>query len=106
MKENKDCDLNIEELEKAAAMLKAMAHPMRVAILNLLKDGKKMTVSEIHQILGIEQSAASHHLGILKNKTVLKSERKGKNSYYFFKNKTLEKLIHCINRCSEKEDTK
>ena len=33
--------LSPEELEKAANMLKAIAHPMRIAILNYLDDGKK-----------------------------------------------------------------
>ena len=55
-------DLKIEELEQAASMLKAIAHPMRIAILNFLEDGKKMTVSELHEKLMIEQSTTSHHL--------------------------------------------
>ena len=34
-------ELTVEQLEKAANMLKAMAHPMRIAILNYLEDGEK-----------------------------------------------------------------
>jgi DNA-binding transcriptional ArsR family regulator len=41
-------DLTIDQLEEAANMLKAIAHPMRIAILNYLEDGKKLTVTEIH----------------------------------------------------------
>jgi len=93
--------LNSDALEKASLMLKAMAHPMRVAILNLLIDGKKLTVTEIHFALGIEQSTTSHHLGILKDKGVLKSERDGKNSFYSVKNKSLEQIIECLNKCTE-----
>ena len=63
--------LNIEKLEIAAGMLKSLAHPMRIAILNLLEGGKEMTVTEIHELLGMEQAAASHHLGILKGKGTL-----------------------------------
>ena len=92
-------NIDPEKLEKAATMLKAMAHPMRVAILNLLDNGKKLTVSEIHSTLGIEQSTTSHHLGILKDKGVLKSERSGKNSFYFLKNKNLEHIVECLNKC-------
>ena len=47
-------DLNPDQLEKAASMLKAIAHPMRIAILNFLEDGKKLTVTEIHNLLKIE----------------------------------------------------
>ena len=75
--------LSPEELEKAANMLKAIAHPMRIAILNYLDNGKKLTVTEIHELLKIEQSTTSHHLGILKDKGVLASKREGKNTYYF-----------------------
>jgi DNA-binding transcriptional ArsR family regulator len=92
---------NIDTLEKASMILKAMAHPMRVAILNLLIDGKKLSVTEIHFALGIEQSTTSHHLGILKDKGVLKSEREGKNSFYTLKNKNLEHIIECLNKCAE-----
>ena len=92
-------EISTEKLEKASTMLKAMAHPMRVAILNLLNNGVRLTVSEIHTTLGIEQSTTSHHLGILKDKGVLKSERKGKNSYYFLKNENLKHIIDCLNKC-------
>lgn len=97
----KPLNISTERLENAATMLKAMAHPIRVAILNLLNNGKKLTVSEIHQTLKIEQSTTSHHLGILKDKGVLKSERSGKNSFYFLKNKNLEHIINCLNKCTD-----
>lgn len=93
-------DLNVEKLENAANMLKAMSHPVRIAILNMLEEGKKLTVTEIHEQLKIEQSAASHHLGILKDKGVLASKRDGKNSYYFLKHDSLSKIIDCISNCS------
>ena len=87
--------------EKTAVKLKAMAHPLRIAILNMLDGGKKLTVSEIHTKLNIEQSTASHHLGILKDKGILHSERQGKNSYYFLINENLNHIIECINKCNE-----
>jgi len=91
--------LNPEQLEKAANMLKAMAHPMRIAILNYLENGKKMTVTEIHDLLNIEQSTTSHHLGILKDKGVLASNREGKNTYYYLKHDKLTSIIDCLNLC-------
>ena len=56
-------ELTPENLEKAANMLKAIAHPIRISIVGCLEDGEKRTVTEIHNQLGIEQSTASHHLG-------------------------------------------
>ena len=93
--------LNPESLQKASKMLKAMAHPLRVAILNLLSENDRLTVTEIHQALKIEQSTTSHHLGILKDKGVLNSERDGKNSYYFLQNNNLKHIIECLNNCTE-----
>lgn len=92
-------ELDIERLEQVAGMLKAMAHPMRIAILKHLEGNKKLTVTEIHELLGIEQSTTSHHLGILKDKGVLCSRREGKNTYYFLKSNVLMKVVDCINHC-------
>jgi DNA-binding transcriptional ArsR family regulator len=93
--------LQIDKLEAASSKLRAMAHPMRIAILELLHDGNKMSVTEIYRKLKIEQAAASHHLNILKNKGVLVSNRDGKKIYYSLKSNVLTEIITCINRCNE-----
>ena len=92
-------EFTVEQLEEAANMLKAIAHPMRIAIINYLEGGKKLTVTEIHELLKIEQSTTSHHLGILKDKGVLSSKRDGKNTYYFLKHQNLGQIVDCLNRC-------
>lgn len=93
-------ELRPEQLEAAANMLKAIAHPTRIAILKFLEDGNKMTVTEIHQKLGIEQSTTSHHLGILKDKGVLSSTRDGKNTYYSLKHESLSHILECVSKCN------
>ena len=93
-------NLSSEQLERAANMLKAIAHPRRIAILNYLDDGKKLNVTEIHKLLNIEQSTTSHHLGILKDKGVLSSHRIGKHSYYFLKHDKLSSIVECVSQCS------
>ena len=92
--------LTVEQLEKAANLLKAIAHPMRIAILQHLDGGKLLSVTEIHEYLNIEQSTTSHHLGILKDKGVLGSKREGKNTYYFIRNENLTNVIECVNKCA------
>lgn len=94
-------ELKTEQLEAAANMLKAIAHPMRIAILSYLEDGKKLTVTEIHELLGIEQSTTSHHLGILKDKGVLTSKRDGKNTYYWLKHSNLSHIVDCVSKCTD-----
>jgi len=93
-------ELKLEQLEQAVNMLKAIAHPMRISIISLLEDGRKMTVTEIHEKLQIEQSTTSHHLGILKDKGVLSSKREGKNTLYFLRNENLGRILDCIGKCT------
>jgi DNA-binding transcriptional ArsR family regulator len=76
-----------------------MAHPMRIAIIDLLTDNKKLTVTEIYENLNIEQASASHHLNILKNKGILESKRDGKMIHYSLKIVALTQVIDCINQC-------
>ena len=91
-------NLSTEKLERAANILKAIAHPMRIAILNHLEEKGMLTVTEIHKLLGIEQSTTSHHLGILKDKGVLGSKREGKNTYYFLKYDNISQILDCVSK--------
>jgi DNA-binding transcriptional ArsR family regulator len=91
--------IDIEKLELAASKLRAMAHPMRIAIIDLLTENKKLTVTEIYESLSIEQAAASHHLNILKSKGLLESKRDGKMIYYSLKIQALANVVECINQC-------
>ena len=93
-------ELDADRLEIAASMLKAMAHPMRIAILKHLEGNKRLTVTEIHELLEIEQSTTSHHLGILKDKGVLCSKREGKNTFYYLKHDVLSQIINCLQTCA------
>ncbi|MEI7980597.1 MAG: metalloregulator ArsR/SmtB family transcription factor [Bacteroidota bacterium] len=95
----KKTTLDIQKLETAASKLRAMAHPMRIAIIDLLTENKKLTVTEIYENLNIEQAAASHHLNILKNKGLLDSKRDGKMIHYSLKIQVLANIIDCINQC-------
>jgi len=93
-------DLNPDEVERAANMIKAISHPMRLAILGYLGEENQLSVTEIHNLLKIEQSTTSHHLGILKDKGILASVRKGKNTLYYLKKKNLSNLVRCISECA------
>lgn len=93
--------LDIEKLEFAASKLRSIAHPMRIAIIDMLDDNRRLSVTEIYKTLNIEQAAASHHLNILKNNKVLISKREGKKIFYSLKSTTLTEIIQCINRCND-----
>lgn len=89
----------LEKLTLAAEMLKAIAHPMRISIVSFLEGNQKLTVTEIYERLGIEQSATSHHLGILKSKGVLSSTREGKNTYYYLRHEGLSGVLRSVEGC-------
>lgn len=64
-----------------AEFCKALAHPLRLEIIDLLKSGEK-TVSELMQRVGIKQAALSQHLAILRERGVVISRKEGMNTYY------------------------
>jgi len=92
-------DFDINHLEKASNRLKAMAHPVRIAIIEMLDANGPLCVSDIFVKLGIEQASASHHLNILKNRDILKSERAGKNIVYSLNNEMISEIVQCLARC-------
>jgi len=91
--------LEHEKLEMGASILRAMAHPMRIAIIELLTANKRLSVTEIYEKLNIGQANASHHLNMLKNKGVLESKREGKKIFYSLKHDKLTVIINSLDRC-------
>ncbi len=91
-------ELDRERVEKIAFVLKTVAHPMRVGIIDLLSQHEKMSVNEITAYLGLEQSLTSHHLANLKMKGVLGSKREGKQIFYFLKLKEVVDLIATLEK--------
>ena len=97
-------ELDTEKLEQAAGKLRAMSHPMRIAIIDLLAQrAEPMSVTDIYKSLDIEQATASHHLNILKSKNLLASKRDGKNIFYTLKNITIKEILECIDRCNKND---
>jgi DNA-binding transcriptional ArsR family regulator len=94
-------ELNAKKLEQLASRLKAIAHPVRIAIIEMLSNDSRLSVTEIYQLLDIEQAAASHHLNIMKNKGILESKREGKKIFYSLQNESLSEIIQCVNKCKD-----
>lgn len=94
-------DIDVRKFELAANKLRAISHPTRIAIMELLSNGNKLNVTDIYKALKIEQATVSHHLSILKNNGVLVSQREGKKNYYAIGNVALSDIIECVNRCNQ-----
>ncbi|WP_394995369.1 ArsR/SmtB family transcription factor [Emticicia sp.] len=91
--------LNKEKFEKAAYILKAVAHPTRLAIIQLLEQEDGLSVNEICEALECEQSLISHHLINMKLRGILQSHKDGLNMYYSIKEYEVTKILACIENC-------
>jgi ArsR family transcriptional regulator len=92
-------ELQKQEMEKAAFILKSIAHPSRLAIIDILSKQPWQAVSEISDKLDMEQSLTSHHLNIMKMKGVLESKRDGKSIKYKLKLTEVTQVLSCIEHC-------
>jgi len=68
-----------------AEMCKVFTSPIRLEILDMLRNGKK-TVTELVQLIGVNQSNVSQHLQIMKDKGILRTEKKGNYVFYSIAN--------------------
>jgi DNA-binding transcriptional ArsR family regulator len=67
--------------ERAAGVLKAMGHPLRLRVLCLLLDGE-LQVAQINAQIPISQSALSQHLGVLRAMGLVRTRRSAQAIYY------------------------
>ena len=81
--------------EHVAEILKAVAHPVRLQIIELL-EMKEMSVGDIVTTLGVKQSVTSQQLNMMKDKGVLNCRRDGVKVYYRIENKDVIKLLYCV----------
>ncbi|MFC1541998.1 ArsR/SmtB family transcription factor [Candidatus Latescibacterota bacterium] len=82
-------------LEKKVEMLKAIANPTRLQIVNILMNGE-ISVTELSKQLGKKQSMTSMHLSILKSRDIVRSQRDGNSVYYSLNNNDISKIIVAI----------
>ncbi len=68
-----------EKLERIAYILKTIAHPMRLGIIHLLEKHPRLSVTEICDMLGSEQSLTSHHLQNMRLKGILAVKKEGRS---------------------------
>jgi ArsR family transcriptional regulator len=92
--------IDIDMLEKVANRISSLSHPSRVGIVELLQEKEKLSVTEIHNQLKMEQAVVSNHLKILKGIGVLGSKRDGKKIIYSVKPKVLKTLLDTITKCN------
>ncbi len=75
-----------------AELFKALAHPGRIRILELLRDGEK-SVTELQVGLGTEGSTVSQQLAILRMKNLVYTRKSGNMIYYRLRDLQVNELL-------------
>ena len=75
-----------------AEFFKALAHPMRIRILEVLSDGEK-SVNELQTILGSEGSAVSQQLSVLRAKNLVNTVKEGTTVVYSLRDPLIKDLL-------------
>lgn len=75
-----------------AEFFRVLGHPVRVRILELLKDGER-TVGDLQQELQMDSSGTSQHLGVLRKHGILEGRRVGTSVYYGVRDTRIFELL-------------
>jgi ArsR family transcriptional regulator len=83
------------DIHQAVRCLKALAHPTRLGILCLLREGE-MTVHELQTHLGCTQSNISQHLSIMREREILTARKDSNQVFYGVKNQDMYQLLDLL----------
>ncbi|MBN1164834.1 MAG: winged helix-turn-helix transcriptional regulator [Candidatus Krumholzibacteriota bacterium] len=86
------------DLERLAEILKALANPARLKLVNILAGGER-TVSELCELSGLKQSLVSQQLKNLRLNSIVKRRKDVPNMYYSIQEKNVIALLGCLGRC-------
>lgn len=84
--------MNRQLQEFKADFFKVLAHPMRIRILELLSEGEK-NVNQMQALLGIEASAVSQQLAILRGKGIVDVKKDGTKVIYSLRDPMIIELL-------------
>ena len=88
--------------EKQAEIAKAIAHPLRIAILDFLKDGEQC-VCDIAKYVGSERSNVSRHLSVMVGAGLLEYRKEGLKVIYKLKTPCILDFFTCTAICLKQQ---
>ena len=80
-----------------ASVFQALAHPTRIAILELLQEGE-LPAGAIQERLGVEQANVSQHLAILRSREIVMNRKEGNQVFYSLRNPVLVEVLDIMRR--------
>ncbi|MBY0095515.1 ArsR/SmtB family transcription factor [Mesobacillus maritimus] len=84
--------MDLEMQRFKADFFKALAHPIRIRILELLSEGDK-NVNEMKLLIGSEGSAVSQQLTVLRNKNIVTGRKEGNQVIYSLRDPMIIQLL-------------
>ncbi len=90
--------LRVDEIEKSAEILKSLANPARLLIVNILVGGER-TVSRLCELSGLKQSMVSQQLKNLRLNDIVERRKEGSRVYYRLKEKNVVNMLKCLGKC-------
>ena len=88
--------------EKQAEIAKAIAHPVRIAVVDFLKDGPQC-VCDIAEFVGSERSNVSRHLSVMANAGILEYRKEGLKVIYKLKTPCILDFFSCTTACLKQQ---
>ncbi len=85
----------MRQYEARAKIAKALAHPSRLLILDMLLE-KERCVCELTEAVGADQSTVSKHLAVLKAAGLVEDRREGAWMYYRLRCRCIQGFFSCI----------
>ena len=95
-----------DKLKTSTELMRALAHPLRLRILEYIDQQGSTNVNKIYRSLGIEQSITSQHLRIMRMAGVLDSDRDGKYVHYSINYPIVQRAKIAVDRFLSKEHYK
>jgi DNA-binding transcriptional ArsR family regulator len=89
-------DLPDQLVDTTARILKCLGHPLRLRILDLLERRDEATVTEVYEVLQIEQAVCSQHLNLMCDKGILARRKEGVNVHYRLGDPRAGKVLACL----------
>jgi ArsR family transcriptional regulator len=83
------------KLEARARIIKAMAHPTRLFIVDELSKGEQC-VFELTERIGADMSTVSRHLSVLKSAGIVQDEKRGAQVYYRLRCPCVLAFFDCV----------
>ncbi len=82
--------------EARAQVIKALAHPARLLIVDELSQVDERCVCELTEMIGSDMSTVSRHLAVLKNAGLIVDEKRGQMVFYRLRVKCILKFFDCV----------